>query len=260
MTEIIKMGAIIKAVAKAMGEMKRIAKDSRNTEQKYDFASVDDFLAMTGPVCAQNGIVTLLNEIAVTDFERQGKYGASHWLRITFEIHTMHESGESLPTVHRTVEVIRTGAQSFGSAQSYVLKQYQRALYQIPTGDKDDADFAEKGEGQVVNRDQQPPRQDAPPYDPAPHIVVIEAAVTGKALLDVVREIGGNNGHPAIVTARVEKLSMLIKGAQTLAAIEAFKTNFGPDWPSVAADAESRRSELLNADLDGDEIPYAGEK
>ena len=151
---------IIAAVAKAMGEMKRIAKDSRNTEQRYDFASVDDFLGMTGPICAQNGIVTLLNEIDVEGFERQGKFGPSHWLRIVFEIHTMHISGESLPVARRTVEVIRTGAQSFGSAQSYVLKQYQRALYQIPTGDKDDADFAEKGEGAVVKPE---PKREAGP-------------------------------------------------------------------------------------------------
>lgn len=156
---------IISAVAKAMGEMKRIAKDSRNIEQKYDFASVDDFLAMTGPICAANGIITILDEELVEDFERQGKYGATHWLRIRFSISTMHTSGETLPVVRRTVEVIRTGAQSFGSAQSYVLKQYQRALYQIPTGDKDDADFAEKGDGPaskpMVERNN-PPRDTGP--------------------------------------------------------------------------------------------------
>ena len=154
MTEAAKQTGIVAAIAKAMGEMKRLAKDSRNIEQKYDFASVDDFLAMTGPVCAANGIVTILDEVEVDGFERQGKYGPTNWLRIVFEIHTMHTSGESLPKVRRTVEVIRTGAQSFGSAQSYVLKQYQRALYQIPTGDKDDADFAEKGEGAVIKSEQ----------------------------------------------------------------------------------------------------------
>jgi hypothetical protein len=34
------------------------------------------------------------------------------------------------------------GAQAFGSAQSYALKQFMRSLFQIPTGDKEDADFA----------------------------------------------------------------------------------------------------------------------
>ena len=145
---------ILTALAEAMGQMKRLAKDNRNTEQKYEFASVDDFLAMTGPVCAKNGLVTLLDEVSVENFEKQGKYGVTHWARYTFAITTYHSSGEALPTVRRSVEVIRNGAQSAGSAQSYALKQYQRALYQIPTGDKDDPDH-----GTVTERQQQ---DDAP--------------------------------------------------------------------------------------------------
>ena len=180
---------IISAVAKAMGEMKRIAKDSRNIEQKYDFASVDDFLAMTGPICAANGIITILDEELVEDFERQGKYGVTHWLRIRFAISTMHTSGETLPVVRRTVEVIRTGAQSFGSAQSYVLKQYQRALYQIPTGDKDDADYAEKGDGPAITK-APPPKQEQAPVDRGPTAMQIAAESLANAeTLDALKAI-----------------------------------------------------------------------
>lgn len=141
---------IYAAIAAATGEVKRLAKDSRNVEQKYNFASVDDFLEMTGPICAKHGLVVLMDEEEVTDFERQGKYGVTFWLRIRFAIQVCHTSGESLPVARRTVEVIRTGAQSFGSAQSYALKQFLRALLQISTGDQDDADFAEKGDGKPV--------------------------------------------------------------------------------------------------------------
>lgn len=155
---------ILTALAEAMGQMKRLAKDNRNTEQKYEFASVDDFLAMTGPVCAKNGLVTLLDEVSVENFEKQGKYGVTHWARYTFAITTYHSSGEALPTVRRSVEVIRNGAQSAGSAQSYALKQYQRALYQIPTGDKDDPDH-----GTVTDRQQQDERPEPikPRFDAA---------------------------------------------------------------------------------------------
>ena len=138
---------IHRALIKAMSEVTKVQKSSRNVEQKYDFASIDDFLAMAGPICAANGLYTVMDESDVAEFERQGKYGVTHWLRVRFCLTTYHESGASLPPVYRTVEVIRTGAQSFGSAQSYALKQYVRALLLIPTGDKDDADFAEKGEG-----------------------------------------------------------------------------------------------------------------
>ena len=139
---------IHRALIKAMSEVTKVQKSSRNVEQKYDFASIDDFLAMAGPICAANGLYTVMDESDVAEFERQGKYGVTHWLRVRFCLTTYHESGASLPPVYRTVEVIRTGAQSFGSAQSYALKQYLRALLLIPTGDKDDADFAEKGDGE----------------------------------------------------------------------------------------------------------------
>lgn len=141
---------ILAALAKATGEIKRISKDSRNKEQNYDFASVDDFLAMVGPIYATNGLTADIDEESVTDFERQGKYNLTSWLRVRFTITVWHSSGQSMPPRHRTVEVIRTGAQSFGSAQSYALKQFLRALHMIPTGDKDDADYGEKGEGSVV--------------------------------------------------------------------------------------------------------------
>ncbi|HQX85231.1 MAG TPA: ERF family protein [Aestuariivirga sp.] len=217
---------IISAVAKAMGEMKRIAKDSRNIEQKYDFASVDDFLAMTGPICAANGIITILDEEAVEDFERQGKYGVTHWLRIRFAISTMHTSGETLPVVRRTVEVIRTGAQSFGSAQSYVLKQYQRALYQIPTGDKDDADFAEKGDGPATKAQ---PKQDHTPRDNGP--TAAQIACDSLTNADTLEALG----------AIWQGLPVSIKGEATV-----FKAK---------DDRKAALQPKQNADL-ADEIPY----
>jgi len=131
---------IYSAVAKAMGEIKRIAKDNRNAEQKYDFASVDDFMAMVGPICAANGLVTIIDEDQREFIEKPGKYGVTHWVSIAYQITTYHASGTHLPTVRRNVEVIRSGPQAYGAAQSYILKQYYRGLLNIPTGDKDDVD------------------------------------------------------------------------------------------------------------------------
>ena len=149
-TQTPKAGQLLAAIAKAMGEVKRLAKSEKNTEQKYSFASVDDFLAMAGPVCAANGILIDMDEAEVEAFERQGKYGPSYWVRVTFAITVWHVSGESLPPRRRTVEVIRTGAQSFGSAQSYALKQFLRALLMIPTGDPDVADASAEGTGRPI--------------------------------------------------------------------------------------------------------------
>ena len=165
MTEIIPQAMpvdkIIAAITKAMGAIKPVAKDSRNTEQKYDFASIDNFLALVNPICADAGLIFHMEEIAIEALERQGKYNLTSWLSFKFAITVMHVSGQSLPPVFRTVEVIRTGAQSAGSAQSYALKQFLRSLFLIPTGDNDDADFAEKGDGPVVQQ-RQLPRDDRP--------------------------------------------------------------------------------------------------
>lgn len=131
---------IYEAVAKAIGQIKRVGKDNRNTEQKYDFASIDDFMAMLGPICAANGLVTVIDEDMREFVEKPGKYGATQWVSIIYQITTWHISGEKLPTVRRHVEVVRNGPQAYGAAQSYVLKQYYRALFVIPTGDNDDPD------------------------------------------------------------------------------------------------------------------------
>ncbi|MFC0281048.1 ERF family protein [Falsigemmobacter intermedius] len=195
--------AILTAISKAMGEMKRLAKDNKNTEQKYEFASVDDFLAMTGPVCAANGIITLMDEVSVDNFEKAGKYGPTHWARYVFAITTYHASGEALPTVRRSVEVIRSGAQAAGSAQSYALKQYQRALYQIPTGDKDDPDHGSPVE-------QAPPRQEQrqPPRDPGPTAADMAIkALSGADTLDRLAAIWGDlpravQGHQLVIDAK----------------------------------------------------------
>lgn len=86
---------------------------------------------------------------------------------------------------------------------------------------------------------------DAPPYDPAPLVAKIEAATTGRDLLDIVMAARDENGHPAIAKARVDRLRVLVKGAQTIAALDAFAKSFAPDWPAVVADADARKSELL---------------
>jgi len=222
------MQDILTALAKATSEMKRIAKDSRNVEQKYDFASIDDFLAMAGPICAANGLSTLIDEDEVDGFERQGKYGVTQWLRIRFSFTTYHSSGQHLPTTKRTVEVIRTGAQSYGSAQSYALKQYLRGLHMIPTGDRDDADFGEKAEAgsAVVSRDR-PKNQDA---------------------IDGTHEVAV--GSACVMLSSADSLDDLAGVWRTLAKPVQADTR-------VIAEKDKRKAELQNADM-GDEIPYQG--
>jgi len=156
---------IYAAVAKAMGDVERVAKDSRNVDQKYNFASVDDFMAMVGPICAKYGLVTILDEGAREFIEKPGKYGPTQWVSISYQITTWHESGEQLPTVCRHVEVIRNGPQAYGAAQSYILKQYYRGLLNIPTGDNDDPDHGTAPQERSAPQQQQRKAAPEPPQE-----------------------------------------------------------------------------------------------
>jgi hypothetical protein len=161
------LDAILPAVAKAMGSVKRIVKEGWNEHDKYKFASTDDFLAALNPICAEAGLVVWINEDGSEELTRKGKYGDTFWLRYNFSVKLYHASGQSLPAVHRTVEVVRSGAQASGSAQSYVLKQFLRSLLLVPTGDKEDADYQATGDG-PVSRGNGRARADAPVSDPPP--------------------------------------------------------------------------------------------
>ena len=141
---------ILPAISAAMSQVAKVGKSGRNEHDKYNFASVDDFLAMVNPVCAANGLIIHMDEAGSETFARKGKFGDSTWMRARYHITLMHSSGQHLPTVTRTVEVLSNGSQAFGSAQSYVLKQYLRGVLLIATGDKDDADLQATDNGEIV--------------------------------------------------------------------------------------------------------------
>ena len=95
--------------------------------------------------------------------------------------------------------------------------------------------------------------------DTAPIIAQIEAATSGRELVDVLKSIGAANDIPEVAEARVDRLKTLVKGAQTVEAIGAFANAFAPDWPKIEAIAAARKAELEAKpadDLGGDGIPY----
>jgi len=156
------IGEVVTAAAKAMAAIRKVGKEGRNEHDKYNFASIDDFLAMVNPVCADAGLIFPMQEDGIEDFTRKGKFGDSSWMRVRWQITVMHISGQSLPPVLRTVEVLRNGAQAYGSAQSYALKQFLRSFLLIPTGDKDDADLQPTAEGTIEPARRPEPSRQAP--------------------------------------------------------------------------------------------------
>ena len=133
---------IFSAIAAAAGEVKVLGKSDRNKFDGYDFVSIDKFLALVNPICAKNGLFPIVSQREVQFYENtNAKGGKSVWARFFYDITLHHASGESLGPTNVMVSVPMNGAQASGSAQSYALKQFFRATFMIPTGDKDDADL-----------------------------------------------------------------------------------------------------------------------
>lgn len=136
------VGAVIAAVSAARARIGKIAFDRRNPQGSYEYASYDAIVAAIAPALAAEGLMIIANEISCEEIERQGQRGTSVWLRFEWEFTLAHRSGASLPPSRRSVEVVRSGPQSYGSAQSYALKHFMRSVFLLSTGDPDGDDHA----------------------------------------------------------------------------------------------------------------------
>lgn len=135
MTEPSKIDAALATIAAGV---KRLAKEDRNAHGGYQFAGIDDFLEMTGKLCASSGVSVLMDEEqceVIPDFfsTKSGRVAALH-MRFAFYLRC---EGEQVGPYRRSIMVpSNMGSQAFGAGQSYALKQFLRATFQIPTGDK----------------------------------------------------------------------------------------------------------------------------
>lgn len=145
-------GAIV-LVMRAVG---RLVKDAKNDQGRYNYTSVDSFLAAVSPACSEAGLIIAPIELSAepSEFEatdRDGKTKKRRQITFRYNFMLIHESGvtwvNERDTRHVTVEA--TGAQAYGAAQSYALKQYMRSLFLIPTGDAD-ADAHEQHSAEVI--------------------------------------------------------------------------------------------------------------
>lgn len=72
----------------------------------------------------------------------------------------------------------------------------------------------------------------------------IEAAQTGRDLLEAVQAANGKNQLDAVASARVTALRRIVQAAASFDALNALAKHFGPDWPAVKADADRRAEQL----------------
>lgn len=135
---------IASAITEVMDKIEQIAKAEKNQHGNYNFASIDDFLKATNPLCAKAGLILIQDEdsfeVREGGTDKNGK--PVNWLHLTYKFTLAHSSGETWDYQPRRSIIVNSsmGSQAFGAAQSYVLKQFMRSLFQIATGDKEDID------------------------------------------------------------------------------------------------------------------------
>lgn len=148
------------AVNDVMKAVKRLEKGEFNQHGQFKFTSIDDFLDASRPLCAEAGLVIIQDE---EDFEVVTVKGDKDvsWLKLRFAFTLAHASGETWDRLIRRSIMVRAdmGAQAFGAAQSYVEKQFLRSLFQMSTGDQEDADSHPQGNlpATRTNAAQRPP-------------------------------------------------------------------------------------------------------
>lgn len=144
------------AVVQVMRSIGTLAKERENKFDHYEYASIDDFIEHVRGHMIQAGMFIVPNEAREAETrevtKKDGKPMVIWSSRFAFTL--VHESGEAYGPIYKSVDVQFNGAQAAGSAQSYALKQLERGLFQIKTGDKDDPDkqaieIASKGESQT---------------------------------------------------------------------------------------------------------------
>jgi hypothetical protein len=152
------MSEILKSIAKIMGEVGSVAKAGTNDFHRYKYATAADILHKLQPLMAREGLIVFQAE-KTRDFLADGAV-----LSVTYEFTLAHKSGEVWPTtIERTgMAAARNSKGGFddkalNKCHTSAHKYFHLTLFEIPTGDYDDADADEdhppvKGNGKPAEQ------------------------------------------------------------------------------------------------------------
>jgi hypothetical protein len=134
------MSEINKAIAKVMSEVGSVRKEGTNTFHNYKFAAAADILHKLQPLSAAAGLIIFQNEKNV-----EMLFGDSV-IKVTYEFSLAHANGEErAPIIRSGVAAAKNTKGGFddkalNKCSTAALKYFLLNLFQIPTGDYDDAD------------------------------------------------------------------------------------------------------------------------
>lgn len=123
----------IKAIIETRTKVGNLGKAAFNPHGRYKYVSIDTYYEKVAAAAAANGLAWVANEIKFDLLPDVGKTGI---IRATYSMTLMHTSGDCLQHFS-TITIVHPiqGAQTVGSAMSYVDKVFMRQLFSVATGE-----------------------------------------------------------------------------------------------------------------------------
>jgi ERF superfamily len=227
-----------------MNEVHVVAKRGENEFHRYRYATMGDILKEVTPLLGRHGIVIFQSETGRAMFDDDNV------IAVEYAFTVAHASGETWPHVIKQtgVSTCRNSKggwddKSLNKCHTAARKYFLLALFQIPTGEEDDADQADRRPAPavvpaVVHR----VRSVAPEYVVPPPSRALKQGIAERAMV-----------------ARAHREWQRPAGpSKAFLASEAGRSNdppphdFIPDGPGEAARALNRRLHPMHDELPGD--------
>jgi len=138
-------GGLVAAIAAVMNEVHVVAKRGENEFHRYRYATMGDILKEITPLLGRHGIVIFQSETGRAMFDDDNV------IAIEYAFTVAHASGETWPHVIKQtgVSTCRNSKggwddKSLNKCHTAARKYFLLALFQIPTGEEDDADQGDR--------------------------------------------------------------------------------------------------------------------
>ena len=138
-------GGLVAAIAAVMNEVHVVAKRGENEFHRYRYATMGDILKEITPLLGRHGLVIFQSETGRAMFDDDNV------IAVEYAFTVAHASGETWPHVIKQtgVSTCRNSKggwddKSLNKCHTAARKYFLLALFQIPTGEEDDADQGDR--------------------------------------------------------------------------------------------------------------------
>ena len=140
---------IANALFQIQEQVSTLGYDSDNNFANYRYVSIDKYYETIRPLMNDAGIMIIPDELESSISDDRKLY------RAVYQFTVVHKDGAvwNFP-IRRSITLPFTGAQSSGSALSYLEKIAMRTIFKINSGEKDDADMLKQEDFSTLTDEQ----------------------------------------------------------------------------------------------------------